>query len=96
VGADLEVIASLLLVVAGKEKLLSRLGASQFLAGWVNSGAFPLTPALSRRERVNVAVPAWNHSLAWLRPSAGSVAPSPWGEGRGEGDSGFNPAVAIY
>jgi hypothetical protein len=47
---------------------------------------FPLTPALSPEERVEQ--PAATNTGDWAIPTTNGGAPSPWGEGRGEGEQG--------
>jgi hypothetical protein len=59
----------------------------------VGAGAFPLTPALSRRERGNRVQSLANPTLQ-PGSQAEPVPPSPWGEGRGEGENNVAPGPA--
>ena len=57
----------------------SRAGSAWlFLRAW----AFPLTPALSRRERGNVAAPFVDFPSAWFHTNVGSDSPKEVGQGR--------------
>ena len=65
--------------------------------GPVNSSIlFPLTPALSRRERVNVRQPNWRRRRSNIRGWPLSL-PLLRGRGRGEGkrDTGINQNIRI-
>jgi hypothetical protein len=66
----------------------------------VRASVFPLTPALSRRERVNLRQPV-AETAGFEEPERGRAAlPLPAGEGRGEGERHFKtesgPPPAIW
>jgi hypothetical protein len=64
-------------------------------AGLAQLGApFPLTPALSLGERGLPSTAVETFQNAQRFDAATTLTPSPWGEGRGEGDRGLQCSVA--
>ncbi len=60
----------------------------------MTEAAFPLTPALSRRERENVNQLLPHTESAGHQQAPTAILPLPVGEGRGEGESSLRPSPA--